>query len=301
MSKNEVLTTGIIIFWIFISSSCLTEDKLADHEMVKLKQYLEKQGYASIDPTNSGLYHVVINEGAGEHPRQSDFVIINYIGSFIDHRVFDTSDGDIAYSNGILRYDKLYGPAKLSMDQISIPGLKEGLMLMKEGGKSTLIIPSSLAFGAQHKSGIPPYSTLVYDIGLVKVINDPVEYEKELLDAYIVDFEITATPTASGLFYLETKSGQGDFPKNNSIVTIDYEGSLLDGRVFTHQTEPFDFKLDDPDIFPGIVEGVKKMRAGGEARIIVPWDIGYGADGSLDGLIPPYTTIIFDIKLMGIR
>jgi FKBP-type peptidyl-prolyl cis-trans isomerase len=50
---------------------------------------------------------------------------------------------------------------------------------------------------------------------------------------------------------------------------------------------PISFALDSPNIIPGMIEGIKKMREGGKARIIIPWDIGYGAQGSARGNYSP--------------
>lgn len=304
MQTGRRLTTEIIFLFLsfFFIVSCFKEESGPD-EIALLDQYLRTKGYADVEPTNSGLYHIIKDEGYGNFPRGSDFVIINYTASFVDNMVFDTSYESIASNYGIKNDNKLYGPAKLLVEKIAITGLAEGVKLMKEGGRSKIIIPSHLAYGKYYHGRIPPYSTLVYDVELVKVIDDPDAYDKQLLDIYLTKNEIIVDPTESGLYYIETKRGGGNLPQDNQIVTFHYKGSLLDGRVFvdSENNEPMDIKLDDSSFMPGIIEGLKKMRENGKALLIIPWEIGYGSEGSGDGLIPPYTTIVFEIELHKIR
>lgn len=305
MRKRKNLYGGIILLFIgiFVFIACNKEDQRKEEEEIKLQQYLQEKGYSSIEPTSSGLYHVVLAEGTGDAPERSDYIIFEFTGSLIDGTIFDTSDRSLAVLNNILKEDKLYGPLKISMAEMGITGLREGLMLMKEKGFSRFIIPSRLAFGSSDLGIIPPYSTLIYDIELLNVISDPEEHEQNILDQYIEANNISVTPTESGLFYVETKLGEGDLPADNSEVTLHYKGYLLDGRIFDESEtgEPAIFYLNNPNIIPGLIEGVKKMRKGGEASLIIPWSAAFGAEGSGDGIIPPYTTVIFDIRLLDIK
>lgn len=293
-----LLLTGLLIF-----PACEKEDKRIEEEKIKLQQYLDEKGYSSITPTSSGLYHVVINEGTGAGPAISDYVNLNFIASLVDGTVFETSDYNLAVFHNIDRDDKLYGPAKFQLENLGILGLREGLVLMKEMGISRLIIPSHLAFGSTDYGIIPPYSTVIYDIELLDVIKDPVEHEQNLLDAYIDDNEITVEPTTTGVYYIELVAGSGDLPSPDAEVTVHYKGSLLDGRVFDESSaaSPLVFNMGSQNILPGFIEGVSKMRKGGKATVIVPWSEGYGAQGSAEGIIPPYSTLVFDLELADIR
>jgi FKBP-type peptidyl-prolyl cis-trans isomerase FkpA len=291
----------IVLLGLLTFSSCNKEDSRIEEEKVKLQEYLDANGYNNIEPTSSGLYHVVISEGEGVSPERTDYVNINFTASLVDGTVFETSDRALAVARDILREDKLYGPSRFPLETLGIVGLREGLMLMKEGGRSKLIIPSNLGFGSIDYGTIPPYSTLIYEVELLDVISDPEEHEQALLDQYVADKGIVAEPTESGLYYIENQAGTGDLPENNSVIKIHYKGSLLDGREFDKSgSTPISFALNSPNIIPGLIEGVKKMREGGKATIIIPWDIGYGAQGSSEGIIPPYSTLVFDVELVEI-
>jgi FKBP-type peptidyl-prolyl cis-trans isomerase FkpA len=302
---SSAKTLIIVLLGLYTFSSCNKEDSRIEEEKVKLQEYLDANGYNNIEPTNSGLYHVVISDGDGVSPERTDYVNINFTASLVDGTVFETSDRALAVARNILREDKLYGPAKFPLETLGILGLREGILLMKEGGRSKLIIPSNLGFGSTDYGTIPPYSTLIYEVELLDVISDPEEHEQGLLDQFVAENEIVEEPTESGLYYIETEAGTGDLPEINSVIKIHYTGSLLDGREFdTSRTgsnpSPISFALDSPNIIPGMIEGIKKMREGGKARIIIPWDIGYGAQGSAEGIIPPYSTLVFDIELVEI-
>jgi FKBP-type peptidyl-prolyl cis-trans isomerase FklB len=106
--------------------------------------------------TASGLQYKVIQEGTGKSPKPTDVVKCNYTGKLIDGTIFDSS-----YDRG--------QPAEFSLSGV-IPGWKEGLQLMKEGGKYELYVPSDLAYGARGAGQkIGPNSTLIFDIELLEV------------------------------------------------------------------------------------------------------------------------------------
>lgn len=104
----------------------------------------------------SGLQYEVISEGTGATPAASDTVRTHYEGTLIDGEVFDSS-----YKRG--------QPAEFPVGGV-IAGWTEALQLMKEGAKWRLYIPSELAYGARAAGSIPPHSTLVFDIELLKVL-----------------------------------------------------------------------------------------------------------------------------------
>ncbi len=121
------------------------------------KDALDKMFVNAIE-TSSGLKYVVVKEGTGVSPKATDNVTVHYTGKFLDGRVFDSS---------VQRGQ----PASFGLNQV-IAGWTEGLQLMKEGGKSTFLIPSKLAYGERGMQGaIPPNSTLLFEVELIKVNN----------------------------------------------------------------------------------------------------------------------------------
>lgn len=122
------------------------------------KKFLEEnKKKENVKETPSGLQYVVEKEGEGATPTAEDEVTVHYTGRLLDGTVFDSS---------VNRGE----PATFPLNRV-IPGWTEGVQLMKEGAKYTFFIPSDLAYGPQGVPGaIPPHSTLIFDVELIKVV-----------------------------------------------------------------------------------------------------------------------------------
>ena len=117
----------------------------------------ENKKNEGVKVTASGLQYVVEKEGEGAQPTATDEVTVHYTGKLLNGQVFDSS---------VQRGE----PATLPRNRV-IPGWTEGVQLMKEGAKYTFFIPSDLAYGPQGiPNAIPPHSTLIFEVELIKVI-----------------------------------------------------------------------------------------------------------------------------------
>ena len=108
----------------------------------------------------NGLQYKVLAEGNGDSPKASDTVTVNYRGTLIDGTEFDSS----AKHGG--------QPATFRVGGV-IPGWTQALQLMKPGAKWQMFIPSNLAYGERGTAGIPPNSTLIFEIELLSVATPP--------------------------------------------------------------------------------------------------------------------------------
>jgi FKBP-type peptidyl-prolyl cis-trans isomerase FkpA len=110
-----------------------------------------------------------------------------------------------------------------------------------------------------------------------------------------------AITTPSGLVYTELKKGTGPSPKETDRVTVNYRGTLTDGKEFDSS-----YKRNQPATFPlnGVIkcwtEGVQKMKVGGKAKLVCPPSIAYGPQGR-PPVIPPSATLIFEVELLSIE
>ena len=105
----------------------------------------------------------------------------------------------------------------------------------------------------------------------------------------------------SGLQYIILKQGDGEVPQKEDKVKVHYEGRLIDGTVFDasskHGTEPATFQ--PTQVIKGWTEALTMMPVGSKWRLFIPQDLAYGARAA--GQIPPYSTLIFDVELVGIE
>lgn len=134
----------------------LAAKKTAEMKEAGEKFLAENLKNENVKSTPSGLQYVVEKEGTGAQPTAEDEVTVHYTGKLLDGTVFDSS-----VSRG--------EPATFPLNRV-IPGWTEGVQLMKEGAKYTFFIPSDLAYGPQGvPNAIPPHSTLIFDVELIKV------------------------------------------------------------------------------------------------------------------------------------
>lgn len=107
--------------------------------------------------------------------------------------------------------------------------------------------------------------------------------------------------TASGLQYEILHKGKGDQkPTLASKVKVHYHGTLIDGKVFdssVQRGEPISFPLNG--VIQGWQEGVQLMSVGDKFKFFIPYNLAYGERSA--GQIPPYSTLIFEVELLGIE
>jgi FKBP-type peptidyl-prolyl cis-trans isomerase FklB len=117
-----------------------------------LAENRKKEGVVELP---SGLQYKVVRQGEGSKPEPTDEVTVHYTGTLIDGTKFDSS--------------KDRGqPATFLLNQV-IKGWVEGLQLMKEGSVYILYIPPDLAYGDKDNPSIPPGSTLIFEVELIKI------------------------------------------------------------------------------------------------------------------------------------
>lgn len=136
------------------------EEKINAANIEQGQQFLEEnKKRPGVVTLPSGLQYEVINEGTvGRYAKATDKVECHYEGTLIDGTLFDSSI-------------KRGQPAVFGVNQV-IPGWVETLQLMPEGAKWKLYIPGDLAYGAQGAGEmIPPHSTLIFEVELLKILS----------------------------------------------------------------------------------------------------------------------------------
>ncbi len=114
--------------------------------------------------------------------------------------------------------------------------------------------------------------------------------------------DLDYTTTDSGLQIAVTEEGDGEQAAEGKVVSVHYTGMLADGTVFDsslNRGEPIRFPLGQGRVIPGWDEGISMLSEGAMASLIIPPELGYGAQGS-GGVIPPDATLYFQVELLDV-
>jgi len=118
------------------------------------------------------------------------------------------------------------------------------------------------------------------------------------------DIKERPTTTESGLQYEVIEPGEGPAPEPGDVVSIHYSATLEDGTEIDdtyERGEPATFVLGQGIVIPGWDEGVALMHEGEKAKLVIPPELAFGDQGGAAGLIPPNSTLIFEVELVSIQ
>jgi FKBP-type peptidyl-prolyl cis-trans isomerase len=328
---NRLSLAGTLPVLMLLASGCLTNDweEKEQYEEKLIQEYLAANNISEDAKTEGGIYYVEKRPGNGSSPVLDDYVVLGYVGYYLDgDYIHETNYDSLKDDWGVAEIftNFVYGPSKFRYGY-SIQGINEGLSLMKEGGKSIMVIPSDKAYY--------DFQPLVYEIELLRVIPDPVEYEDSVLQVYRDEqgFDATTEYLYKGdtLWFKETLTPDPTdlrTVQENDTVLFRFTGRLVDGfgaevkddRIFDtsigDDVEVINilFKSSGPVIrsgkmlaFPtGLIAAIDSMRAGTHATAVLPYDVAFDDDGLFDSLhgyaiVPQYQTVVYDIEVQEIR
>ena len=107
--------------------------------------------------------------------------------------------------------------------------------------------------------------------------------------------------TSSGLQITELVSGEGQEATPGTTVSVNYKGTLDNGKEFdsSYGRGPFEFTLGAGMVIKGWDEGVAGMKVGGKRKLVIPPELGYGSRGI--GPIPPNSVLTFEVELLAVK
>jgi len=144
-------------------------DSMKTNETAERNKYIADHKLV-LKTTASGLQYVITKPSLKHKPLAGDTVLVNYVGRFLNGQIFDTSIQTEAEKAGLNQPGRTYEPYKFVVGKGNVvAGWDEGLLLLGNGAKATFVIPSSLAYGQEGYSDIPPFATLVFDLELAGI------------------------------------------------------------------------------------------------------------------------------------
>ncbi len=110
--------------------------------------------------------------------------------------------------------------------------------------------------------------------------------------------------TKDGLKIVDETIGTGAEAVAGKNVTVHYVGTLANGKKFDSSRDrgtPFTFALGAGQVIRGWDEGVAGMKVGGTRKLTIPPELAYGSQSVGNGLIPPNSTLVFEVELLGVK
>lgn len=280
-----------------------------------------KSDIEGFQKTVSGLHYRFISQNANGRQVEK--------GDMLNGEMLLRLDNDTLFSN-------IGDPANLLVvsDGRFDGDLSEGLLMMHEGDKAVFAIDADKMAAhlqpnqmpASYKNGTN--MRLYYEVNLLSVksademasakkefeqkMQSMKDEQKQALDSYIAENNITATPNDDGLYVIVSKKGNGPKVEVGRRIKVAYTGYLLNGTIFDssnsdialqNNLEPHDaleFVVGQANLIKGWDDGLMGLAQGTKAKLIIPENLAYGAKGAGE-MIPPYATLIFDVEILSVN
>lgn len=273
----------------------------------------------------NSLDYKVITKGTGlVTPQLGDAVEVNVFQKVGDSLVMNTLN-----NNG-------GKPVAFKIQEVPVKGdLMEGIRKMKAGDSTLFRIPLDtivVRYNQQRPAWAPKGAYLTWGVKLVSIkpkaqveAEEKVQQEEQakmmaaaeankavqaqaddkIIQDYFAKNNIKdAKKTASGLYYVVTKPGEGPNAMPGQKATVNYTGKNMEGEPFDSNVDPafnhvspFEFNLGQHQVISGWDEGVALMNKGMKATFYIPSGMAYGANGA-GGKIAPNQVLVFDIELV---
>lgn len=259
--------------------------------------------------TKSGIHFQLITIGDSSKPAE----VGNYVTAIIAYRTIT----DSLFFIGVRQFQLTEPQYEGSID--------ECFLLLTTGDSASFYILAEPFFTKTLETSLPrfikPGDFMRVDIKILEIkseedfhkemeafmswINDFGDYEKVILKQYLEGQKIDVQPTESGLYIIHQIKTQRPEIAVGDTVTIHYEGRFLNGKLFDStrkRKEPFQFVYGQKwQVITGLEEAIGKMREGEKAMLIVPSHLAFGKQGNSNGMIPAFTSVIFELEILEVK
>lgn len=265
--------------------------------------------------TKNGLWYKLDDVGDNDkRAKPGDYITAQIIiKSEKDSILYDTRtiglDGAITFILNIPNHEKDY---------------REGFFYLSEGDSATFITDAYAFYMKKNHVPVPKgmkMESIIKVEARVLKIRTPEQHEKDMLvekerweqgeiiekkilEKYLTEISIPASLIANGMYYIKLRDGSGLTPDSGRIALLNYNGSFLNGRRFDffYQSHTFEYLVgQEEQLIKGLEIGVRKMHEGEKAKFIIPSHLAFGSSGSSTGIVPPFTTVIYEVELLKVQ
>ncbi len=272
-------------------------------------QNKKRNYYDGFEKSETGLFYKFYTQNEGDTPNLNDLVELT-ISCSVNDSIILPSHRNIIKVEPMFKGD-----------------LSQGLLMMHVGDSASFIVRTDSTFYTLFNEqtipdGFSNDDVMRFDVSVndfyseaemqrkqyeymlkyiegikTKFPQETIQSELEL-NRYLNDNKINVTHTESGLCYVKTKDGNGEYPLPGMEVNVHYTGKLLNGTVFDTSLggDPFKFILGARRVILGWDEGIQLMSKGEKGIFYIPYYLGYGDRGT--GIIPPFATLVFEVELV---
>lgn len=284
---NRLLTIAIVATCTIFFQGCIGSDDGTISEQDRFLQQLqqidtyltENEIEAEIDVL-TGIRYVINNQGSGLIPLVVDSVTLSYTGQLLaDESTFITETNQKMIWSSLL------------------PGIRQALGKIQEGGSVTAYIPSYYAYGQTSTDNVPANSIIITEIDLHQIHAQQLMKDITAIDDSLAGWGIQAEEHPSGVRYV-LEQGTGDQPTLANQVTVNYNGRLLGKETSFDSGLSRTFALNN--LIIGWQAVLPLVQEGGSVTLYIPSSLGYGKNGS-GSAIPANSNLVFDIDLLEVR
>lgn len=260
-----------------------------------------ERGYKGYEKSDTGLYYQFHIENPTNHVPENNEIISMTMS------IRTEKDSIVQASKHVLT----------AMQNPKYKGdIYDAISMMHEGDSATFIINARQYYTIYNYGQVPNFaknektmlwvtikidSALTFDQYQLAAVRAKLEQERTLIEQYLQEHDLQASPLDNGMYYIETKAGTGNSPQTGQTCVMNYTGTFLNGDIFDTSVGrgPFEFPLGMGNVIQGWEIGVAMMKKGGKAILVLPSSLAYGERGA--GTIPPNTPLVFEVELLAIK
>jgi FKBP-type peptidyl-prolyl cis-trans isomerase FkpA len=241
-----------------------------------------------------GFYIHLIQFGDNSRKiKEGDIVTIDF-AQFGEDGKIDNSDPRVPSFGRISQVINAEGNNGQFMDQVASLSLGDSASIIRSSEGKMRSRMEVRILNVQTKAEYEARQKHLAEVGDIE--------ENQKLKRYLADNKITIEPVDNGLYLIPVAEGKGDSVKAGKVVTISYKGYFLDGRQFDGTKDPLEFPYSsEMQVLEGIHKALSRMKQGDKSKIIIPSHFAFGERGSSTGVVPPFTTVVYEVEVINVK